>query len=481
MVILLFILSIMLVLNIVFAFAIIFLERKNPTSTWLWLIVLLLIPNVGFVLYLILGQDLSKRKMFRYKTEEDQLIGTAQLEQLSYIKNNCIKYNDESMTDYQDIIHMHLINSQAVFSQDNEVEIFTDGKKKFDSLLDSIEKAESFIHMQYYIIKNDDISKKVIDALTKKAKEGLEVRFLYDEVGGRHLPKSFFNEFKKAGGKVASFFPSRIPFINLRINYRNHRKIAIIDGNCGYIGGFNIGDEYLGLNERFGYWRDTHLKIMGSSVHMMHIRFIQDWRYASKEDIGYLVKYYPNINSSGTTGIQIVSSGPDSKEDQIKNGYIKMILSAKKSIYIQTPYFVPDDSMLDALRIAALSGVDIRIMFPNKPDHMFVYWATLSYIGELLKYGVKAYIYQNGFIHAKTIVVDGKLASVGTANIDVRSFTLNFEANAFIYDTSTSTKLNSVFEEDMSFCSQLTYEMYLTRSNKIKFKESISRLLSPIL
>ena len=475
------VLSVMLILNIILAFILIFLERKNPASTWAWLMVLLLIPNLGFVLYLILGQDLSRKKIFKYKTEEDQIIRKLLLEQISHLQNNELVYNDKSMVSYQDMIHMNLISSDSVFTQDNEVKIFTDGKEKFDDLICSIEGAKDHIHMLYYIIKNDDISRKIINALTKKAKEGLEVRFLYDAIGGRTLPKNFFKEFKNAGGKVASFFPFRIPLINLRINYRNHRKLAIIDGKYGFIGGFNIGDEYLGLNKKFGYWRDTHLKIKGSAVHMIQTRFLLDWGYASKEDVGYSEKYYPVINSQGTTGIQIVSSGPDSEEEQIKNGYIKMINSAKKSIYMQTPYFIPDESVLEALRIASLSGVDVRIMFPNKPDHVFVHWATYSYIGELLKSGVKAYVYEKGFIHAKTIVVDGKLSSVGTANIDVRSFKLNFEVNAFIYDTAISCKLKAIFEKDMLDCTELTNEMYENRSRKIKFKESISRLLSPIL
>ncbi len=285
----------------------------------------------------------------------------------------------------------------------------------------------------------------------------------------------------KAGGEVASFFPSKIPLINLRINYRNHRKLAIIDGKYGFIGGFNIGNEYIGLSKKFGYWRDTHLRIKGSSVHMMQTRFFLDWRHASKEKTLYDEKYYPTIETNGKTGIQIVSSGPDSEQEQIKIGYLKMINSARESIYIQTPYFVPDQSILEALKIASLSGVDVKIMIPNKPDHMFVYWATYSYIGELLGSGVKAYTYENGFIHAKTIVVDGKISSVGTANIDVRSFKLNFEVNAFIYDTKTSTELKKIFEDDLKISSEITIEKYKRRSKLIVVKESISRLLSPVL
>jgi cardiolipin synthase A/B len=287
---------------------------------------------------------------------------------------------------------------------------------------------------------------------------------------------------KKAGGYVEIFFPSKIPLVNLRINFRNHRKIVVIDGKIAYLGGFNVGDEYLGLVKKFGYWRDTHLRIEGTAVHAAQIRFILDWNQASdRNDIYYDPKYFPNITQKGKIPIQVVTSGPDSQYEHIKNGYIKMISLAKKSIYIQTPYFIPDNSILDALRIAVLSGVEVNIMIPNKPDHLFVYWATLSYIGELLEAGANVYIYDNGFIHAKMIVVDDLAASIGTANIDVRSFQLNFEVNAFIYDSQTAKRLVHIFEQDIKKSRRLTYDQYLQRPLIIRFKESISRLLSPIL
>ena len=266
------------------------------------------------------------------------------------------------------------------------------------------------------------------------------------------------------------------------MNNRNHRKLVIIDGNVGYVGGFNIGDEYLGLDPKFGYWRDTHLRITGSAVYSMQIRFILDWNQAShRYDIAYEPNLFPPHEQIGHAGIQIVTSGPDSEFEQIKQGYMKLILSAKESVLIQTPYFIPDASLLDALRIACLAGKDVKIMIPNKPDHAFVYWATLSHIGELLKAGAKVYIYDNGFIHAKTMVIDEEVCSVGTANIDVRSFRLNFEVNAFLYSKKISKQLVDAFNHDITLSHLLTLEEYNKRSGYIKFKESISRLLSPIL
>src|SRR5699024_4293722 len=247
-----------------------------------------------------------------------------------------------------------------------------------------------------------------------------------------------------------------------------------------YIGGFNIGDEYLGESEKFGYWRDTHLRVTGDAVKTMQTRFILDWNQASRNHIGYDERYFIG-GDKGDAGMQIVSSGPDQEWEQIKYGYIKMILNAKEYVYLQTPYFIPDESLMAALRIAALSGVKIKLMIPNKPAHIFVYWATLSYIGKLLIEGAEVYLYQNGLLHATPIVGDGNISSVGTTNIDVRSFRLNFEVNASVYDVPIAKKLEEAFERDVLLSTQMTKHLYEQRSLGIKFKESISRLLSPIL
>jgi cardiolipin synthase len=473
-------LEILTYLNLIFALLIIFFERRNPSATWAWLMVLILIPGVGFMLYLLLGQNLSRRKMFILKTEEDRFHKELLL-QGKQLSEDTLEFHDKEMIHYKDMMYMHLVNSQSVLTQDNSVDIYTDGHHKFDALFHSIENATDHIHMVYYIINNDRLGNKLMKALAKKASEGVEVRFLYDGMGGIRLPRKFFNQLKNAGGKVACFFPSFLPLINIRVNYRNHRKIVVVDGKEAFVGGFNVGDEYLGEDKKFGYWRDTHLKIIGSAVNSLQQRFLLDWRYASSEKITFDKKYFPCVHSNGDIGIQIVSSGPDSEWEQIKIVFMKMITSAKKSVYIQTPYFIPDESILEALKIASLSGVDVRIMIPSKPDHIFVYWASLSYIGELLKSGVKSYKYIKGFVHSKAIVVDGKISSIGTANMDLRSFKLNFEVNAFIYDSNISSRLQAIFEKDMEDCIEITHELYESRSIIIKFKESLSRLLSPVL
>nr|WP_275580409.1 cardiolipin synthase [Metabacillus iocasae] len=474
-------LLVLFILNMLLAITLIFLERRSISTTWAWLMVLYFIPVLGFILYLIFGQNLSKQKIFTWDQKSYIALRQSVAEQTEQLKEHRFSFLNESAEEYKDLVLMNLVHNEAIFTQNNEVKIFTDGHDKFDSLLQDIEQATHHIHLVYYIIRSDELGTKLVNALVKKANEGVQVKVLYDDMGSKKFKRKLIKALTKAGGEVAPFFPSKFPLFNLRINYRNHRKLVIIDGKIGYIGGFNIGDEYLGLNPKFGYWRDTHLKVLGAAVHYIQSRFILDWNHASSSAITYHQHYYPPLSSIGEVGMQIVSSGPDSEEEQIKNGYIKMILAAKDYVYIQTPYFIPDDTLLDVLKIAALSGVDVRIMIPNKPDHPFVYWATYSHIGELLKVGAKVYIYEKGFLHAKTIVVDNKVASVGTANIDMRSFRLNFEVNAFLYDSSLTHQLTCVFEKDMNDSTLLTRDAYEQRRLLIRFKESISRLLSPIL
>ncbi len=267
------------------------------------------------------------------------------------------------------------------------------------------------------------------------------------------------------------------------MNYRNHRKIVVIDGKIGYVGGFNIGKEYIGLEKRFGYWRDTHLRIVGSAVDSLEIRFALDWNYASKENL-FLTDKYRNrepISSKQHCDVQIVSSGPDSRYCTIRDNYLRLIGKAEKSIYIQTPYFIPDEAILAALMIAIRSGIEVNVMIPCKPDHPFVYWATYSYIGDLVMEGAKCYTYSEGFLHTKGMIVDDKVLCYGTANMDIRSFALNFEVNAVIFHEGLARRMREIFEEDLKKSKQITKNVYMGRSLLIKFKEQVCRLLSPLL
>ena len=469
------------IINVVLALAIIFLERKNPSATLAWIMILFLLPVVGIVLYLFLSQNISRQKIFRLTKYEEESIRSSLAHQIREIDDNEFEFSTAEARQWKDMIKLNQTYSGAFLTQDNRLFLMTDGVHMFNGLIEDIRNAMQTINIMSFIIKNDFAGRKLIDELTKKAGEGVEVRLLIDAMGGRQITEKALSGFKAAGGKVAFFFPPKFKYLNMKLNYRNHRKIVVIDGELGYIGGFNIGREYLGQKRKFGYWRDTHLKVLGSGVKDINARFLLDWRFASKEDVDLSEAYYSETISVGITGLQIVSCGPDSQREEVKRCYMKMITSARKNVYIQTPYFVPDASILESLKMAAWSGVDIRIMIPCKPDHMFVYWATYAYVGELLNSGVRIFIYDNGFLHAKTMVVDGEVASIGSANFDMRSFKLNFEANAIIYDAAEAYKLEAIFENDMAHCRELTKALYRKRSVIIRFKESVSRLLSDLL
>ena len=474
------ILTTVYIINFILVIDLIFRGKRNIDNTLTWIVILVLVPPLGFILYAMFGRSIAKNNMFRVKEKEDRVIKNKILESYVEIESNLDPYLDEN----KDIIYTLANSNNAHFTADNDVDIYPESNMFFNSLLEELKKAEEYINIQFYIFKDDRIGKEIIEILKEKAQSGVEVRLLYDAVGGRNLSKKAVKEMKEAGVQVANFFPSFLNIINFNINFRNHRKIVVIDGKVGFVGGFNIGDEYLGRDPKFGEWRDTHIKLTGSCVIDLSMRFLLDWRYTTKENLD-LAKYFTKKRkkSTGNVGIQIVSSGPDITElDEIKYGYMKMIQKARDYVYIQSPYLILDKTLMETLKVACLSGVNVRIMIPSKPDHPFVYWASYSYAGELLDYGAKIYTYgEDAFLHAKTIVYDDSVASIGTANMDIRSFELNFEVNAFIYSEEKAREQRMIFERDIKNSREITKEIYESRSTYIKIKESISRLLSPVL
>lgn len=478
------IVSAVFILNVALAAAVVFFERRSPSSTWAWLFVLFFIPVAGFFIYLIFGRNTGKKKAFGPKIIKDERT------YIEFVKNrdglvdeieNQLFSNDgiklgKSYKHLLDFATLNL-NSGSWMTYHNKVKYFTDGNKKFESLINDIRSAENFIHLEYYIFRGDDLGKRIVKELSQKARQGVKVRLMYDFMGNIALPKNFFKELRASGGSVSAFIPSFF----IRLNYRNHRKIAVIDGKIGYVGGFNIGNEYLGIVKRFGYWRDTHARFEGEVVDQLQLRFMMDWNFCSEDKFCIDGFYYPAKDIKEYLPSQIVSSGPDTRWHNVRNSYFKMINEAEKNIYIETPYFSPDDSIQEALKIAALSGIDVRIIIPAHPDHLFVYWASMSYLGELLEAGVKCYQYETGFIHSKTIFVDGIVGTIGTANMDVRSFALNFEINSFIFDEKKVSELENIFLKDLKDCTEITYENYLKRGKMFKIRESVSRLISPML
>ena len=477
-----FIMKNIVIINILLSLIIVFFERRSPQAVWTWLLLLYFIPIVGFVLYLIIGQDYHKNKMFKAKEIEGEL-KYAVRRQEETIYHRQLKMTSPALNRFRDLVLYNLEAGQAVLTDNNDIRIYTDGKEKFYALIEEMKRAKKYIHVQYYIIRNDEVWQDIEKVLIEKAREGVEVRVLFDSMGCRTMHKRDWDRLKCEGIRVAEFFPAILGQLQMRVNYRNHRKIVVIDGKVGFVGGFNVGREYIGKDEKFGYWRDTHLCIEGAAVTSLAVRFVLDWNYAAHENL-FLEDHLfeiPQYDRHGFDPVQIISSGPDSQTKTIHDNYLHLIHSARNHVYIQTPYFIPDASILDALKIASRSGVDVRIMIPCKPDHPFVYWATYSYIGEMVAAGAKCYVYNNGFLHAKTLSVDGMVACVGTANMDIRSFGLNFEVNATIYSERTVQRLERAFENDMTKSTQVTRKIYEERNLLIRFKEQFSRLLSPLL
>ncbi|WP_427813144.1 cardiolipin synthase [Enterococcus sp. 22-H-5-01] len=469
------------IINTFLSVIIVFRERKDTINTWAWLLVLTFIPVLGFILYIFLGRGISKERIFDLKMQTKIGMNVEVQQQQRALARRLFPKPPTNQVDPRQLIYMLTMFESSLYTTNNEVKLYSDGREKFDALLTDIREAQYHIHMEYYIYRADNLGHEVRDALIAAAKRGVKVRLLLDAWGSTQANRHFFAPLTAVGGEVEFFFPLFLPYINPRMNYRNHRKIVVIDGEIGYTGGFNVGDEYLGLVEKFGYWRDNHLRIRGHAVYTLQNRFLMDWNSQQKNDIAFQSDYFPDFSSDGKLALQIVSSGPDSEHEQIKLTYLKMINLAKKEILIQTPYYIPDASIHEALKLALLSGVDVRIQIPNKPDHPLVYWATYSFSAELLEYGAIIETYENGFIHAKTMIIDSGIASVGSANIDVRSFKLDFEVNTLIYDEVFATELRTDFYGDSLKSEILTQEKYDQRGLVIKFKEGIARLVSPLL
>lgn len=453
-------------------------ERRDPVRALSWIAVIVLLPFAGMVLFVFFGQDYRKQKIFNRKEIKDLI----QFEQLSYKQLREIDtFSNPEVAANREIITLLLNNNKSLLTTNNRLEVLNDGSETFASLIDALRKAESFIHLEYYIFENDELGGRIADILKEKARSGVEVRFIYDDVGSWNLKRSFIRSLREAGVQVHCFMPVVFPWLTSKINYRNHRKIVVIDGKVGYTGGLNIADRYL-RGTKHGPWRDTHLKIEGTAVNMLQLTFLADWYFATgiqlKDKDKYLMVSYDSV---GDTAVQIATSGPDSDWATIMQAYFAAITKATDHIYISTPYFMPGESLLTALKVAALSGIDVRIMLPSRSDSKIVYWASRSYIAELLEAKIKVYLYNKGFNHSKIITIDNRFSSIGTANMDNRSFEDNFEVTAMIYDRDVTDRLESRFLADLNGCTRLTYRRWATRSRTDMFKESVARLFSPLL
>ena len=471
------------VLNLFLLFFMIFLEKKKPQSIIAWMTILTFLPAIGFVFYIILGSGLSVRT--RRMIKRKQISKRDLLREFDWKETLAdIKVSKEILSDKE--IAKFCFTKGAYPCLYNDVKIFNFGLETMAALKNDLIRAKHSINLEYYIFAKDKIGREIMDILIKKAKEGVKVKLLYDSVGSKKTPKRFFRKLKKAGGEVADFFPPlmHIRLINLKMNYRNHRKVVVIDGKIGYTGGVNVRDDHMGAKKRLSPWRDTHLRIEGSGVFPLQNLFLDDWRYAAKENLkteDYIKEgYFHSPSKKGNVALQVLSSGPDHQSSAIKEAFIKLITTAKDRVYIQSPYFVPDDSIYNAISIAVASGVDVRIMLPKKPDKRVVYLPTLSYAREMADLGVKIYLY-HGFLHSKAMIVDDNKLSIGTCNMDNRSFNLNFENTVLVYSKEKNNEYAKQFAKDMSNSTQVGSDYFRKFPLTIKMGQAFFRLLSPLL
>lgn len=451
--------------------AVIISENRNPVKSLAWVLVLLLAPFLGLILYLFFGRSLKNTRMVSRKNKRR----LRKQEPMRRVDIGRLNLSRESI---QQIRLAHTMTG-AIYYPGNKVEIFTSGREKFESLLRDIKNAEQYIHMQYYIFEDDIIGRKVCDALIAKVREGVAVRVIYDHIGSIHVKKRFFREMTDAGVKVYPFFRVTFPHFATRINWRNHRKMCIIDGKVGYVGGMNIADRYIN-GVSYGVWRDTHIRLVGPAVGALQNSFAYDWNFMGHPVLEEGAECY-ECDDNDVAGMQLVTSAPMSQWSNIAFIFLKAIANAKRLVYIQTPYFLPTESLLKALQSAALANVDVRIMIPSRSDSMILRMASFSYIQECLQAGVKIYLYEAGMLHCKTVIVDDEFVTVGSTNFDFRSFEHNFESNMFIYSTEVNTHMREIFFEDLKECTRVKLAQWRRRPAVEKAKESIVRLLSPIL
>lgn len=452
-------------------------ENRNPVKTLAWITVLVLLPVVGIILYIFFGRSLrhvrmiSRKKRLRLTNRDDikHLMNTRQV----------VRYEDEK-SDRQQMIN--LVNSVqgSPYLANNEVEIFINGKDKFDAFKRDLLAAKNYIHIQYYIIENDTIGNEIADILKAKVAEDVKVRVLYDHVGSFHFDMSYFKKLRKAGVEVYPFMQITFPEFANRINWRNHRKIVVIDGKIGYIGGMNIADRYID-GGKMGHWRDTHLRVVGDIVAALQVSFAIDWNFMKRELIEVPIETVDTSAMTNPIGMQLVTGGPTSQWVNMSFVFQKAIDSARKCIYIQTPYFLPSDSLLKALQVAALSKVDVRLMIPRKPDSILLRYASYSYVKQCLTAGIKIYFYEPGMLHSKVVVVDDDFVTTGSTNFDFRSFEHNFESNVLLYSKEFNQRMRDVMLVDMHDCTRINLRSWRKRPMWQKAVESVVRLFGPLL
>lgn len=448
------------------------LEELQPYKAMFWIMTIVFVPILGFVLYYFFGKSLHKKRLLSDRT---QLIMAEHT-----IKEFVSQDNLVIPSRHESIINFFATTSMAFPFKNNKIDILTEGTDFFLSLLNDIGSAKSHIHLVTYIFSDDAMGRLLADALIDKVRQGVEVRVIYDDVGSWKTQNNFFTRLAEAGVDVKSFLPVRFPSLTGKVNYRNHRKICVIDGKTGYIGGMNIALRYA-KGGRGKNWCDTHMRVQGAVVSSLQSAFVDDWYMVSCNKLT-ADKYYPPTTIANDCLAQVVLSSPLMPWNGLMQGYISIIYRARKYVYIETPYFIPPQPVLLALFTRALAGVDVRIILPEHTDQWFVEHAARSYVDKAHEAGVKFYLYRPGINHTKMLVCDDSLCSCGSTNVDFRSFENNCEANLFMYDTETALKMRILFTEDLKHCTKLS-ENYLFNNKNIRQKllDGAIRLLSPLM
>lgn len=455
-------------------------ENRNPVKTLAWLLVILFVPVAGLIIYIVFGRNYRKQKIFSRKSQADSVRLEASAKRQEVMLPLMLAEESEAVRSKEHLIHLMLRNNNSLLTLDNRIELLVNGSSTFPAMLDAIRSAEEFIHLEFYRIEPDNLGMQFSDLMKLKARQGVKVRVIFDDVGSWNLRKPYLREMRAAGVQIFPYMPVRFPSFSSRINYRNHRKILVVDGKVGFVGGLNIADKYLSGLPGLGPWVDTHLRLEGEAVAALDRVFIADWDFVSGEEL------HPDstMEQVARTGkrclVQVASSGPDTDWATIMQVYFSAISTAKSSIYLTSPYFSPDESLLTALKTAGLSGVDVRMIFPRYGDSILASWNTRSYITELLEAGVRIFLYGDGFIHSKYLLVDNVFSSVGSPNVDVRSFDLDFEVTALIYDDDFGARLGALFAEDLKHCSEVILSEWVKRKRTERHKESLARIFGPL-
>jgi cardiolipin synthase A/B len=474
------ILDVVLLLTILVMVVVIIMENQDPIKTLSWILILFLIPIGGIVLYIYFGVNPKKRKMIIMKEMSDKMSLDRLIGDQMIRLNKKVFIQNPNLTVKRHLMKLLLNNSKALITEHNTVRVLNNGRQTFGSIIYELESARHHIHLEFYIIDDDQIGNRIKEILMRKALAGCDVKVLYDDLGSWSLSRRYVRELTSSGVKVINFMPVKTYVFANKLNFRLHRKIIVVDGRVGFVGGINIADRYLrglGKNTR---WRDTHLRLEGESVRSLQAIFLLDWNFAGHTS-DYDLKYFPDNTITENKLVQIVASGPDSDWESIMQAYFAAIATARRYVYISTPYFLPNQSILTALKTAALSGIEVKLLLPERNDSWMVWRSSRSYLKELLEAGVHVYFYLKGFTHSKLMIVDDVFSSVGTANMDIRSFNQDFEANALIYDEAIANELRQDFEDDVENSKLIVLEEWELRPLFEKLQESFARMFSPLL